>query len=119
MTLTILIILTMLGVGAVAWGLSENRNREISYMGVALLILVGLFGWGVVGCLHKHTKIESNVSAIVLKEETAIHLSVNGTIVKTFTDIATYNLLKDKTEVSIKKIQWKSLYGIDREVEYQ
>ena len=51
------------------------------------------------------------MTANVLHDKNACHLSVNGVVVATFNDVSRFNYLADKDTVKVIKTQACNMYG--------
>lgn len=87
----------------------ENYEDMVGW--ILTFLLVGVFGWGFVGVTFPHIPFKKLHTVTVLTEPTVVHISHNGKIVKTFTDVATYQFLSKTNKSEMLAIGYTNIYG--------
>ena len=78
---------------------------------VILAFFIGFFGWGLLGNVHEPIDLNTEINAKVIKTDTSIILTIKDKPIQTLTDVSTYNLLKDKTNVVMIQHNGINIYG--------
>lgn len=105
-----LTILTVISAGLLLWGWKDG-NDDALMTGGMMLVLTGLFGWLLLGNMCPVSSKDTEMTASVLHDKNASHLSVDGVIVATYNDVATFNYLADRETVKVIKNQTYNMYG--------
>ena len=109
--MTFFIVITCIGILLTMVGLIID-NEDMFEIGFFVLFAVVLLGWGILGTLvGVKTKTLEPVEAKVFHEENACHISYEGQIIKTYTDVASYKFLSELDFVKMEKIQKYNMYG--------
>lgn len=108
--LTILIIISVL---LLSWLTVSIVKKDEDGIGGSLtfIFIIIILGWGFPGITLPVNTTRLDRTLSVLKESNAIHLSDNGKIVKTYTDIPTYVFLSNSNETTVIKIDHFNIYG--------
>jgi uncharacterized membrane protein len=114
----ILTIITSLLLLGLIHSISTDNSDDAGFY-FFLLILIVLFGWILIGTSAPVNVVKSVKTFTVLKEPSAIHISENGKIIKTYTDVATYTLLSNTNKVDMEVIEHKNMYGGTINTEYE
>ncbi len=88
----------------------KDNSEDMGTWG-SILFLVGVFGWGLLGLSFPHIPFKNLHTVTVLTEPTVIHISYNGKIVKTFTDVATYQFLSKTNKTEMLAVGYTNIYG--------
>jgi hypothetical protein len=108
MLLPILIIIT---ISVVIAGILESFRRAFPYVSFLILILVFVLGWGGIGSHFVEKSESSTVNVSVLRDGSVIHLSDNGNIIKTLTDVRDVSIIGTNSTIEVTKIENKNMYG--------
>lgn len=91
-------------------GIIVNQDDMIG-AGFVLLLVTIVFGWILFGNIVPQETLQETITARVLHDERAVHLSYSNKVVYTYTDVGNLNYLRDKTEIKVVHTTNKNLYG--------
>lgn len=110
MILIALIIITFGVIIGLLTSIIKDNSEDMGMWG-SVLFLVVFFGWGLVGLSFPHIRFKNLHTVTVLTEPTVVHISYNGKIVKTFTDVATYQFLSKTNKIEMLAVGHTNIYG--------
>lgn len=110
MLLSILIVLTVVCLVIAIIGGCKNED-DFMAMGLVGLLVTVFIGWIMLGNVMPQKVQTTPVTAKVLQDENAVHVSYSNTVVKTFNDIATFKYLSDKETVAMIRTIKLNMYG--------
>jgi hypothetical protein len=70
-----------------------------------------VLGWGGIGSHFVEKSESSTVNVSVLRDGSVIHLSDNGNIIKTLTDVRDVSIIGTNSTIEVTKIENKNMYG--------
>lgn len=110
MLLVILICITALFIVFAGVALYKD-NDDLLGVSLAMLLIIVLLGWLTLGSVMPQSEVNETVIVNVLHDKNSVHISYDGKVVKSFTDIATFNYLADKNEIKAQVTRSKNMYG--------
>ena len=107
-----LIITTSISLGFLFFGLAKKLNWAIA-AGIICTIVVGLFGWFMLGILTTWSTKTTQVKGVVTKSPTTVFVEVNSKTYE-FTSHEDYTTINDSTTTFFVEQDY-NLYGYQRD----
>ena len=108
---TLWTISILAGIWAITMLFATNDFGMFAGVSVILALFIGFFGWFLLGNVHESIDLNIEVNARVIKTDSSIILTVYDRPIQTLTDVSSYNLLKDKTNVVMIQHNGINIYG--------
>ena len=88
-----------------------EKSAEIAFVSLYVIgfVLMGL--WFGAAPNHKVVSFTTPYTAKVTRLDTSIILTINDKPIMTVTDVSTYNQLRDKTNVTLYRHEWLTIFN--------
>ena len=96
---------------SIIYSISANDIGIFAALMVVGLLMIGIFGWCLVGGVHQVVKLRETIPAKVLTLPTSVIVTVDDVPVKTVTDVPTYQYLSSKSTINVIREGWINIYG--------
>ena len=110
MLLTTLICVTVVLIGLLILAINKN-DADLVGFSMVMLFLTGFLGWLVLGTLVPQSKAQETLTLNVLHDKNSVHISLDGRVIRSFTDVANFNYLIEKNETKVLHTIIKNMYG--------